>query len=698
MDPSSPSPSPKEVVTEGRPPVLPHPLTRPTSDSALNTVRSSTKHRSGRKHSPHRRRPVSAASSRATSANGSDFSMAEYSLDLAKLGEKDSSWTLGKAGEREIERVSSRDEGPEDFTLRLGEWMRGTMPWKQNRESKYADTDNPNVINGETHKIGDEDAGEHGEARNEEIEQSYMLPLGTSTPAFKQHRPAAPPMSRMNTEAVQDHAAQEVFDQISALHAEVERVRRENESLLSTQRTIEDAHLHQQKECRILRSQVDDLKSEAKRLQASEFKAGQKALRLEQELKRDGSKVGSLRAKFEPLTQELEAVRLRAEADKQAANSTINCLRADLNTSRDQLIKLTADQETAASTHASEIEALKNEIQACRSKYESREEILNEQLEAKEAALDKLKDQKPSAAALLISTELEQSREQLTETQRILRNTEEENEILTQENERQIESIGNLQRALDEERLRVSDSADAQVAELQDEIARMQAQKTNDTIFYSEHKSALDKIQDEHATATEVMAAKHKKELNILRSAIIKAGEGMKKREQRLLASSSQEADEYKKQLEALEEKLKTVSAQKQQQPVPKEESPTVTELRSAIRALNSRLSSTNQSLKEVSAEADKYHHAASQAYQKIKLVQEENADINREMDKRIEKMMEDREREWRRRIKIMFKERETMAKALMAAWGREECGVAKEGENQRYRYKYVDKEGKLLA
>ncbi|KAL8935663.1 MAG: hypothetical protein Q9211_004589, partial [Gyalolechia sp. 1 TL-2023] len=438
MDPSSPSPPPKAVMTEGPPSTLPHPLTRPTSDSALNSIRSSNKHRSGHKHSSHRPRPVSAASSRANSAHGSDLSMAEYSIDLAKLGEKDSSWTVGKAGEREIERVSSRDEGPEDFTLRLGEWMRGTMPWKQSQEPKHAETDMANAGDEDAHEAGglpNDGSDKHGEARDGEIEESYMLPIGTSTPAFRQHRPAAPPLSRMNTEAVQDHAAQEVFDQISALHAEVERVRRENESLLSTQRTIEDAHFHQQKECRVLKSQVDDLKSEAKRLQASEFKASQKALRLEQELKRDGSKVGSLRAKFEPLTQELQNVKLRAEADQQVSESTIEGLRADLKTSRDQVTMMEADHKAAASTYASAMGALRNELQACRSKYESREEMLHEQLEDKEAALDKLKDQKPSAAALLISTELEQSREQLSETQRTLRNIEEENEILTQENE-----------------------------------------------------------------------------------------------------------------------------------------------------------------------------------------------------------------------------------------------------------------------
>ncbi|KAL8830807.1 MAG: hypothetical protein Q9170_005562 [Blastenia crenularia] len=696
MDLSSPSPPPKGSGTSKLPSELPYPLTRPTSDSALNTVRSAAKRRSSRKHSSQRRRVLSAASSRASSIDGNDYSMEDYSIDLAKLGEKDSSWTLGKAGERDIERVSSRDDGPEDFTLRLGEWMRGIMPWKENQQPKHPEMDKG--------KTNDEDAGKHRDALQEdhhevqeEVEESYMLPIGTSTPAFGNNRSAAPVMSRMNTEAMQDYAAQEVFDQITALHAEVERLRLENENHLSTQCSVETAHLQQQHEYQMLRSQVDDLRSEAKRLQASEFKASQKSLRLEQDLKRDGSKVGSLRAKFEPLTQELEMVKLRAEADKKAAESTIDALKADLKASRDRATKVEAEQASAASASVSEVEALKNELQACRSKFESREEILKEQLQDKEEALDKLKDQKPSAAALLIATELEQVREELSEKRRMLQNVEDENELLTQENERQTETIANLQRALDGERLRISDSADAQIADLQAEIDGMQAQKTTDAISYSEHKSAIEKLQDDHFSATEALTTSHKKELHVLRSAIIKAGEGMKKREERLVAAHEKEASDLKKQLLTVQADLGTATARAPQQTVLEDDFPTVLELRSAIHVLNSRLSSTSQSLRESSTEADKYRLAAQQAYQKITTMKQENDDINREMDKRVEKVMDDREREWRRRIKVMFKERETMAKALMAAWGREECGAAGEGEKQKYRYRYVDKEGKLL-
>ncbi|KAL9010906.1 MAG: hypothetical protein Q9173_004197 [Seirophora scorigena] len=634
MDPSSPSPVPR------------HPPTRPSSDSAVNTAKSTSKHGPSSRN----RRVLSAASSRAGSIKGSDFSMGDYSIDLAKLGEKDSTWTIGNFGKREIDRVSSHDDGPEDFTLRLGEWMKGTMS------------------------------------------------LATSTPASKNKQPAAPPMTRMNTEAIQDQAAQEVFDRIAALQTEVEQLRLENNDHLSAKLSAEHVHLQQQKECSVLRTQVEDLRAESKRLQASEFKAGQKALRLEQELKRDGSKVGSLRAKFEPLAQELETVKLRAEADQQAADSTIEALKADLKASRDEATKLQADLAPAASNHASEVEQLKLELQTCRIRFQNREDLLKEQLQAKESTIESLRDEKSKAAASSASSELATTKEQLDETRRILRNAQDENELLAHEHEHQAETIGNLQRALDEEQLRITDFADAQVADLQEEITRMQNQKTADTIPYSEHKAALDKLQDDHATATAALIAKSKKELGVLRAAVIRAGEGMKKREERLIGSHEKEASELRQRVSSLEEKLKNTTTKKPTPAVPEEESPTVLELRSAIHVLNNRLSSANQALQETSAGAEHYRQSASKAEEKLKTMNEENDDINREMDEKTQKMIEDREREWRRRIKVMFKERETMSKALMTAWGRDECGVAKEGEKQRYRYKYIDKEGKLLA
>lgn len=653
--------------------------------------------------------------------------MEDYSIDLAKLGEKDSSWTIGKAGERDIERVSSRDEGPEDFTLRMGDWMRGTLPWKQDARPTDEHRSKDDEIDQEASQIEPQSnanlktvdeahRGEHdegaGQAVYEADDEDDIQPLSTSTPApalsqAPNKRSTAPPFSRMNTEAMQDRAAQEVFDQISALQAEVERLRLENKDHLSAERTTQHANLQQQKECRILRTQVDDLRSETRRLQESEFKASQKALRLEQELKKDGPKVGSLRARFEPVVAELEAVKLRAEADKQAADSTINALKADLRSSNDVAAKLQAERLIASSTHGAAIENLRAEmnaeLEASRSRYQHREDILKEQLQSKEASLHSPKDPEATKATIeALKMELADTKQLLQEARRNTQNIEDENDFLVQESERHAEEVAELRRALEEARLQVSSAADAEVEELQEEIARMQAQKTTDTISYAEHTTALGQLADDHAAATDALTAKHKQELHVLRTAIIKAGEGMKKREERFTAGHKSETSDLQKQIKTLQDEIMSATS-KAPKPVihDDEQSPTVIELRSALAALNNRLSTTLKQRDSALADAEKYHtlcrNAVVKAKEQISQLRGIAEGAHSEMDKRVREKMEDREREWRRRIKIMFKEREQMGDALMAAWGREECGKAKEGEKQKYRYRYFDKEGKYV-
>ncbi|KAI4201387.1 MAG: hypothetical protein LQ350_003306 [Teloschistes chrysophthalmus] len=729
MDPSSPSPAPKVPAPSEQPTTLPPQLSHSTSDSILGTIKSAGTHKTGRKISSRSRRTRSAASSRANSLDGSEFGMEDYSIDLAQLGEKDSSWTLGKAGERDIERVSSRDDGPEDFTLRLGEWMRGTMPWKKESGSKEEgpredEKDMAGHAEAPEEPEADDDCNDRNSGRKDRdhVAKSESFPMELSGPGVgfvqKPHRRPSGP-SQLDTEAIQDRAAQEVFDQISALQMEVERLQLENRDHLSAQRSIEHKNLEQQKECRILRTQVDDLRSEANRLQDSEFKASQRALRLEQELKRDVSKVGSLRAKFEPLSQELDTVKLKAEADKQYADSTINALKADLRAAKDHAAKSQADLTMQLSTRAAELYAVKADMEATKTRFENREDILKEQLQAKDQAIAVIKEENAKAVTI-VSPELEQAREQLSETRRIVQNVEDENDLLVQDNERQAEEITNLQHTLEEDRLRHLSSIDAQVADLQDEIARMQAQKTADTIPYSEHTAGLDELRQEHATATEALVAKHKKEMNLLRAAIIKAGEGMKKREQRIIASHVKETNFLNGRIASLESDFKGAESSKSKHSHDEDdETPKLQDLRTTILTLQQRLATTTAALAQATAQARQESQHRQQQIEKMKsyteLVRDEAnkyvqrlkeecegriREVSEGVEGTVEERMEEREREWRRRIKVVLRDRERLARVLMEGWGREECGVPKEGEGGRqgYRYKYVGRDGKVLA
>ncbi|KAF2113587.1 hypothetical protein BDV96DRAFT_647843 [Lophiotrema nucula] len=79
---------------------------------------------------------------------------------------------------------------------------------------------------------------------------------------------------------------------------------------------------------------------------------------------------------------------------------------------------------------------------------------------------------------------------------------------------------------------------------------------------------------------------------------------------------------------------------------------------------------------------------------------------INKQMDERLtvtlRKVLKERakglvgkrDEQWVDNVGRLHNERELMGKVLMREWGRQECGVAEEGEKQQYRYKYVQRSG----
>ncbi|KAL8676595.1 MAG: hypothetical protein Q9224_007269, partial [Gallowayella concinna] len=248
-----------------------------------------------------------------------------------------------------------------------------------------------------------------------------------------------------------------------------------------------------------------------------------------------------------------------------------------------------------------------------------------------------------------LQAELEHTKERLEESRRVVQNVEDENDLLVQESERQTEEIANLKRSLDEERLRVSSAADAEVAELEEEISRMQAQKVNDTISYSEHTSVVNQLVEDHAVATEAMTTKHKQELHVLRTAIIKAGEGMKKREVRIIAAHKQASSELQEQIMTLQEQLKTATSQPPQPTfIDDDQNPTVLELRSTVQDLTTRLATTTADSDENLDWAETYLNAHNELLRKTDkyinylLAKVDAAD--EEMERKLAKKMEERE------------------------------------------------------
>ncbi|TKA24626.1 hypothetical protein B0A50_06386 [Salinomyces thailandicus] len=73
---------------------------------------------------------------------------------------------------------------------------------------------------------------------------------------------------------------------------------------------------------------------------------------------------------------------------------------------------------------------------------------------------------------------------------------------------------------------------------------------------------------------------------------------------------------------------------------------------------------------------------------------------VNNALDTRLAGKMRERDAYWRGKIAKLEKEREIMSRGLLKMWGREECGIAFEGEGQRFRYMFpaVKNRGKEVA
>ena len=644
--------------------------------------------------------------------------LGDYTIDLGGLGDKPSSMVVGDL-EKERDEVGSEDEGPEDFTVNMGKWMRGSEIWKKKQRDEALDE-------GDEVNEDPEDYTQQVRVAQGLPEESVFEPLGTSTPApLKNHaiieegvqeeaRLQAPPLSRMNTEMIQDQAAEEVFERISALQAEVERMRVEDEERRLACQEIEQENEFLRDERAELLERHQAEKDVLKRQHSQLSEHWKEQLRLkEQEVNALGSpKVSSLRAKFEPAVQELAAVKAEAESNKIAADERINALEGELNATREQSEKY-KDAEVAGQAAEDRAKALTEQLQAARDearKYQSQIESIQEinaatlkdlsaELETKdkEIALERKESIQRSNEAVSLTESIEQkeqelrtlnselkavkmeldhAHEQLAETRRVVETVEDENDRLVQQNDHQAQDIADL-----EERIR-SQAVDKAIGEPLHEKRHNPAAEhveAND-VDQAACKDDLERIEQQESALTE-LKAEHAKELQTLRSALLKAGEGMQKREARLINAHSEEVASLKQRIATLQKQ------QTEETPKPTDTS-TENELRSAIRILNAKLERSNAAQSALKAGAEQARQAADDA-------QKTNALVNAELEARFAEAVEAREREWRRRVRVLFREREKMGKALMWGWGREEEGPVVNDDDdgeQRYRYRFATK------
>ncbi|KAI4163622.1 MAG: hypothetical protein LQ342_002656 [Letrouitia transgressa] len=703
MEPPTPPPPPKASTKSDQSFFSSeHHLLRTTSDSALLNLASTGEDESRRRKHKTRLNQLFQTHSRSTLisrtnsfSEQSDTSMGDFSIDLAKLGEKSSSsFSLGAAGKRTIEGVPSEDDGPEDFTLRMGEWMRGALPWSRPKEygqddvnakdhgEKIVEPDQEDVLaNMEDHaKQGADD-----DIMRSKQDESEFLPLGTSTPVHLMKKINASNISwisRNDTEQRSNRAPGEDSGRISELQHELESLRVENEKHESMQRSLEDARIQHEHEFHALQNQLYDVKSEVQRLRDSEFKASQKKLRLEQELQRECSKGSSLQSKLAAATQGLETTRLKSEADRQALESKIDSLQRELRVAQKDKSKQPSAEDSAQNPHVAELNALRSALAACKADMESQNELFHARHQADVSSRENIRSEMDSAvnvakaAASMCEIELDHAKEQLTETRRVLATVEQENDRLVRENGRQNDRIVEVKNLIDVRTAELK-AAQSNGRELENELSRVQSS------FVGSSSNDISESPN-----TEALRAQYEKEIKTLRSTILKAGQGMQKREKRLFSAHQEEIARLNKQINSLRQQVSSPSPQATD---PADPDGTVAELRTAIRVLNNKLQKAN-------ATARSAYQEAAKARQELQEGKNMNEEVNRELEAMFAKAMEDREREWRRRIKVVFKDRERIGKALLMAWGREECGKAMKGERQVYKYKCVNRDGSLEA
>ena len=648
--------------------------------------------------------------------DGGDDLLGDYTIDLGGLGDKPSSMVVGDL-EKERDEVGSEDEGPEDFTVNMGKWMRGGKVWKKNQHDEAPDEGD------EVHE-DPQDYTQEFKVDQGPPEESVFEPLGTSTPApLKNHtiieegvqeeaRLQAPPLSRMNTEMMQDQAAEEVFERISALQAEVEIMRvedeerrlacqeieQENEFLMDERAELLERHQAEKDILKRQHSQLTDHWKEQLRLKEQEVNA-----------LNSPTKVSSLRAKFEPAVQELATVKAEAESNRVATDERINALEKELHAAREQSKELeeveTAKKaaEETTKTLAEQLHAARDEIIKYQGQIESIQEAsaatiknLSAELETKdnEVALERREsihrsneavsltesiEQKDQELRTLnnelkaVKMELDHAHEQLAETRRIVETVEDENDRLVQQNDRQAQDIVDLG-----EHAR-NQAVDQEIAEPFDGKRDNRAAEHVEVNEVDEaaRKDALERIEQQESALAK-LKVEHAKELQTLRSALLKADGGMQKREARLINAHSEE-------IASLKQRMATLQKQ-QTEPSKPADTSMDNELRSAIRVLNAKLEKANSAQSAFKAEADEARQAAEDA-------QKTNAIVNAELEARFTEAVEAREREWRRRVRVLFREREKMGKALMWGWGREEEGAkGSMDREQAYRYRFVTK------
>ena len=573
-----------------------------------------------------------------------DDVLGNYSVDLGALGDKPSSILVGDR-ELERDRIPSEDAGPEDFTINLKKWIRGDEKWKKEKLHEE---------NGDVNGIPETLESRREVVYEGSVDEENFSEQASSSPCAKDDCPVKdqdqdfenrPPIGRSTTQ-LQEDAAEEVFQRISALQAEVECMREEEENRRVVQRDWESENKNLRKENDEARRQLHELTN---LLQGHEIE------------RKDNLATGILIKNVEELVGQNKD------------------LKTQLTTTREGTDQLRSELQALECRQSGEIDRLRKQIEEQKNVAKcEREKCLVLAQEAAKLAENRQRNdntiQKLTDEVKARELEVNHANEQIWETRRINKDVENENDRLVQENKRQIQEAIGVQKQLQSKIIELQ-AAHTTIADLREAAS---AQKNIDDTEASDNTKAREKAskEGEAKAAVESMRTSHAKDLETLRSALQNAIQARQKSENTLQRSHKEQCLELQQQIKDLEQRLDC------QQEAPSTHS-IEDELRSAIRVLSNKLEKAYTSIRALRVEAEA-------ARQEARATVETNEAVNAELEARFADAMETREKEWMRRANLLFREREKMGKVLLQEWGRAEVGQAKKGERQAYRYKYV--------
>ncbi|MCJ1437615.1 hypothetical protein MMC27_007002 [Xylographa pallens] len=793
---NSPSPSPRnlsplENSSFTSPPFtstlpLPHPLTRPISDSRLHTRKSlsrPTEYPSSPPRSYLRTRS-SAGSVRSWSSSASsaehepargdkqDFDMQDYTIDLGNLGQssaggRDLFAAIGgteiETPVREREVVGSEDEGPEDFTVNMGKWM-GGVGEERKEEQEMVDDEDVEVGEGveekveehlgekmtEENNIGEEDEEGTGESdqRPQETRRASVEDVPeqeaedesviVTTPvrldvygASQDERSTTPLISPNRPTLPQDPAVNELLDRNHALQAEIERLRLEAEHYRKEIDVLDVERVQSEAEFEDLATELSNTND---KLTQSRREILEHQQRWDQEMnkqKASVSNVSALRAKFEPLAQELEAAKKEAEAVKHESSIKLTALAEQLRAAQNQ-ITANIETENEAVNIAAELEATRLELAQCKQSVLDQQEaskIQQQALQSDKHDLELRLTTSNQAASELSSlkTELQHAQEQLAQTRHLLETVENENDRFTQANERKSDEIRDLCTELEEtkfsaQQIRIDvQERDGRLKVLEAELSELrlhqlqaadmlepdnvaeQTPQNPEQVGLEENNmrmaDQLDSLSTHYEAELAALKRSHQVETNKLQAMILRAAEGMRKREARLTKSRAEEIDLLQRSIKSLrlpkaEETVAKSPAKARSAIAPNQEADT-TELRSAVRALSSKLKTAQVELLKAQEDVRQLRQEAEEQKREQREREQDHEAVNRALEEQFTDVVEKREREWRRRMRVVLRDREVMGKVLLHGWGKEEVGEREREDGEKgmgYRYRFLKK------